>query len=111
MRLKNGVPIKTCYEWRIEIHPNNQEDIEDILFANTIDEINSFLSRTNDPVDVCLVKMECECDNNGNPCSNDNLIYFYLDFNNKEFIGSKPPIKFQKQAKHIDKPKFIYVAE
>ena len=96
------------WEWVIETHPDFDEDIDDLIHADSIEKINHYLALVDDPVEVAIQKMEWN--EEGNLLSR---TYFYVNFSDKTFESSAyerggVPVRFQKELKTINQPKVIY---
>ena len=66
------------WEWVIETHPDFDEDIDDLIHADSIEKINHYLALVDDPVEVAIQKMEWN--------EEGNLLrrtYFYVNFSDK----------------------------
>ncbi|NDH09768.1 MAG: hypothetical protein EBY16_09205 [Gammaproteobacteria bacterium] len=98
------------WEWVIETHPNHDEDIDDLIEADTIEVINHYLSLVDDPVEVAIKKLVFDADVFDRLRS---TTYFYVNFSDKTFEPSAyerggVPVRYQKELKNIINPKSIY---
>lgn len=95
------------WEWVIEVHPDNQCDIDDTIECPDVDKVNHYLSLLDDPVEVQLCKIYWS-DERGVVGREHN----YVNFSTMEFDPGretvKIPKKFLDQLKKMQKPKVIH---
>lgn len=103
--------MSTHYEWKIEIHPNHQEDIDDIEFWDTIEELNQSIANIDDPIDICLYKTVV--DEEG---SRKSFNHFYVDWENNtlsagDMADVQAPKKYKDMVCKILRPKIVFNPE
>ena len=99
------------WEWVIETHPNHQCDIEEPIQCQEVEDVNNYLSLTDDPVEVHLSKRFYQNLGDGDDLCG--IERNYVDFETMEFDPTqreteKIPKKFLDQLKKMKKPVVVY---
>jgi hypothetical protein len=91
------------WEWVISIHEARECDVDNLIEAQSVDDINRYLAEIDDPVEVSI----CKCYWNEDDGMYDREHYF-VNFDTMQFDSGKIPQKYQRELTRLIKPKVLF---